>query len=374
MKRTDRSNMFQCCEAKCFANPWASYCLQACHADHCTTVPRELAQLVCASCLSLACYFCSKSAAHCRTTMAGAVNSRCRLYFFILALFELVNALPEQVGVSEALTSDDECVSLDGCELSAMQRRSVTSRREEPPAARAPESPSPSACASGRQIPFSDRGPGNECFASNLGDECEYTCNDGYIGVGRHVCQTIFIENEAGFSPDTPGMMNMVQWYSMMCLQAFNSTALVEGYNGTGIPFLMDSNGHCQAIMWPEAADGYYPFNEEITADWIATEVCFQKNQIPCSRPAMIDMWKRVIGRASHPNIKIDGYDVLSDWAAYVVQIPYYTVNVVNSNPVFQQMLQWLQSKRTELHQSKHQKTPGDSTVGFEMCFGRFPV
>ena len=27
----------------------------------------------------------------------------------------------------------------------------------------------------------------------------------------------------------------------------------MEGYNGTGIPFLMDSNGHCQAIMWPEA-------------------------------------------------------------------------------------------------------------------------
>jgi hypothetical protein len=53
----------------------------------------------------------------------------------------------------------------------------------------------------------------------------------------------------------------------------------------------------------------------------------------------MIEMWKRVIGRASHPNVKIDGYDILSDWAAYVVQLPYYTVNVVNSNPVFQQML-----------------------------------
>lgn len=87
----------------------------------------------------------------------------------------------------------------------------------------------------------------------------------------------------------------------------------------------------------------------------------------------MIDMWKRVIGRASHPNVKIDGYDILSDWAAYVVQIPYYTVNVVNSNPVFQQMLQWLQSKRAELHQTadirRHQKTSGDSIDTFEMCF-----
>lgn len=73
----------------------------------------------------------------------------------------------------------------------------------------------------------------------------------------------------------------------------------------------------------------------------IPAQVCFQKNQVPCSRPAMIEMWKRVIGRASHPNVKIDGYDILSDWAAYVVQLPYYTVNVVNSNPVFQQMLPW---------------------------------
>ena len=35
----------------------------------------------------------------------------------------------------------------------------------------------------------------------------------------------------------------------------------MEGYNGTGIPFLVDSDGHCQAIMWPEAnglqIDGY---------------------------------------------------------------------------------------------------------------------
>lgn len=57
----------------------------------------------------------------------------------------------------------------------------------------------------------------------------------------------------------------------------------------------------------------------------------------------MLEMWKRVIGRASNPNVKIDGYDILSDWAAYVVQLPYYTVSVVNSNPVFQQMLPRLQ-------------------------------
>lgn len=489
--------------------------------------------------------------------IALTVSYSCGLYL-LGVLFGLVTAT-EKAGLSPALHSDDECIGPEGsCELSAVQRRSLAVRNREVPLSNDSATAlhvsntsnitlPASACASGRQIPFSNRGPGNECFASSLGDECEYACNDGYIGVGRHVCQTIYIENEAvqvwknssffggncwrlcSDSPTCTGqvplrvnssdsmgpcmkttcfatpkdafmnvargnyeiwklardevsgcyadhvdldtqeahlgssdstgmglvmecvadamgwisreeflkrinrtlssyagipppnqtwnfkrgprgrvprfydirsgdllaegteeeigktwsvmstglfysgvlfaqtylenigankksplagyiidlaarMMNMVQWSSMMCFQAFNSTAVVEGYNGTGIPFLMDSDGHCQAIMWPEA-DGYYPFNEEITADWIATEVvCFQKNQVPCSRPAMIEMWKRVIGRASHPNVKIDGYDILSDWAAYVVQLPYYTVNVVNSNPVFQQMFKngWL--------------------------------
>ncbi|CAK9065561.1 Ferredoxin--NADP reductase, partial [Durusdinium trenchii] len=92
-------------------------------------------------------------------------------------------------------------------------------------------------------------------------------------------------------------------------------------------------------------ADGYYPFNEEISVDWIATEVvCMQKGQLPCSRPAMIEMWKRVIGRASNPTVQIDGYELLSDWAAYIVQLPFYTVNVMNSNSVFQQLFKngWL--------------------------------
>lgn len=52
----------------------------------------------------------------------------------------------------------------------------------------------------------------------------------------------------------------------------------------------------------------------------------------------MIEMWKRVIGRADHPNVKIDGYEILSDWPAYIIQLPYYTVNVVNSNAAFGEM------------------------------------
>mmetsp|Transcript_81280 Transcript_81280/g.195040 ORF Transcript_81280/g.195040 Transcript_81280/m.195040 type:complete len:680 (-) Transcript_81280:175-2214(-) len=401
-----------------------------------------------------------------------------------------------------------------------------------------------SVCTSGAQIPFSNRGPGTECFASALGEECSYQCEEGYIGVGRHVCQTIMAEGQvwkdksffggncwrlcadsptctspqvpmrvnstdasgwcmkttcfdemgalmniaegnyevwklardessgcyadhvnldtqtaalgssdatgmgiimeciadamgwisrdqflqrvnqtlsayAGIQPGNQTwnfrrgprgwvprffdiksgdllsegteekvgetwsvmstglfysgvlfvqtylkntgayktnaeageimslaarMMDMVDWHSMLCYQAFASDEALEGYNGTGIPFLMDSDGQCRAIMWPER-DGYYPFNEQISADWIATaRVCFQSDQFPCSRPAMVNMWKAVVGRASHPNVVIDGYPILSDWPAYIVQLPYYTVNMVNSDATFLDMFKngWL--------------------------------
>ena len=66
---------------------------------------------------------------------------------------------------------------------------------------------------------------------------------------------------------------------------------MVEGYNGTGIPMLMNNNGLCTGVSWPEVhynwvgvrlaapthapgqADGYYPFTEEITAAWLADRI-----------------------------------------------------------------------------------------------------
>ena len=79
------------------------------------------------------------------------------------------------------LAGDDECLDTDSS-LSALQRR-------------ARQAPNASACLAGQQIPFSDRGPGNECWASGLGAECDYSCQEGYVKVGRHVCQTIVIED-----------------------------------------------------------------------------------------------------------------------------------------------------------------------------------
>ncbi|CAE8596757.1 unnamed protein product, partial [Polarella glacialis] len=54
-----------------------------------------------------------------------------------------------------------------------------------------------SACIGGSLIPNSDRAGKEEdnstsrCFAAQLGDECRYQCDPGYIAVGRHVCQSL---------------------------------------------------------------------------------------------------------------------------------------------------------------------------------------
>eukprot|EP00439_Symbiodinium_sp_Y106_P038180 s3316_g4.t1 len=429
----------------------------------------------------------------------------------------------------------------------ALQATEPVANTTVPPATTSTTPPPPvSVCLAGQEIPFSDRKPGNECVASKLGDECSYQCNEGYIAVGRHVCQTIVIQNKvwkdksffggncwrlcaatsgpcpagqvplrvnttddlgpcmqtlckteddafknlargnyevwrrsrndysgcytdhidldtgkaklgssdttgmgiimeciahsmgwisdqdllervnltlssyanipppakAGMSwnftrgpkgwvpryfqestgallaeagdkvdgvwsvmstglfyvgvmfvqtyvlnhwvrrSDTTGMiarlteklMDMVDWHSMLCLQAFASPDVVEGYNGTGIPMLMNNNGLCTGISWPEA-DGYYPFTEEIAAAWLADRiVCGHRGQENCSMPAIHTMWNKVVGRALHPNLQMFGHPLLSDWSSYVVQIPYYTTHPVNSFPAFQKLFKdgWL--------------------------------
>ena len=54
--------------------------------------------------------------------------------------------------------------------------------------------------------------------------------------------------------------------------------------------------------------------------------------------PAIHTMWNRVVGRALHPNIEMFGHPLLSKWASYVIQIPYYTTHPVNSFPAFQKL------------------------------------
>lgn len=55
-------------------------------------------------------------------------------------------------------------------------------------------------CKAGLTIPHSNRGPSRPC-SGGIGDECSFTCDQGYIPVGRHFCQdyreggTVFIDH-----------------------------------------------------------------------------------------------------------------------------------------------------------------------------------
>ncbi|CAE8592497.1 unnamed protein product [Polarella glacialis] len=140
-------------------------------------------------------------------------------------------------------------------------------------------------------------------------------------------------------------LTNRVNWRTMMCLQKFGSPDVMDGWNGTGIPMLQTSDGECISVLWP-SRDGYYEFNEEITASWIAFEkVCgeFQRTGY-CAAVNIQNMWNAVQGRRFHPDSTAAGYEILTKWSAYVVQIPYYMVHAVNSDATYQKLFknQWL--------------------------------
>ena len=45
-------------------------------------------------------------------------------------------------------------------------------------------------CIGGLHIANSNRSSGSSQCAGELGDECHYACDPGYLAIGRHVCQT----------------------------------------------------------------------------------------------------------------------------------------------------------------------------------------
>lgn len=55
-------------------------------------------------------------------------------------------------------------------------------------------------CINGSEIHNSNRVGSNACFASKLGDKCEYQCNQGYIAIGSHVCQSLEISGALYFN------------------------------------------------------------------------------------------------------------------------------------------------------------------------------
>eukprot|EP00930_Biecheleria_cincta_P095864 TRINITY_DN87767_c0_g1_i1.p1 TRINITY_DN87767_c0_g1~~TRINITY_DN87767_c0_g1_i1.p1 ORF type:complete len:687 (-),score=78.48 TRINITY_DN87767_c0_g1_i1:68-2077(-) len=99
---------------------------------------------------------------------------------------------------------DDECWasspgSVGGdCALSALQRHGVKLMNASKGRSLA-ELP-PSVCINGSLIENSNRVGSNACYASALGEECSYLCDDGYIAIGRHVCQSLEVQGSLYFN------------------------------------------------------------------------------------------------------------------------------------------------------------------------------
>lgn len=140
-------------------------------------------------------------------------------------------------------------------------------------------------------------------------------------------------------------LMDLVGWSNIMCLEKWGSTDVIFGWNGTGLPMLQTEGGGCLSVLWP-AADGFYPFvNEELLAVSISYEkVCGTQQSQKCSLAAIEQMWGQVIGRRFHPEVNFSGYNLLTRWPSYSVQIPYYMVHAFNTDPTFSNLFrdQWL--------------------------------
>ena len=69
-------------------------------------------------------------------------------------------------------------------------RLKIDDRRDSAPESRRAASESSASCLSGATILHSNRSaPGSACVGT-IGVECSYRCDDGYLAIGRHVCQT----------------------------------------------------------------------------------------------------------------------------------------------------------------------------------------
>eukprot|EP01079_Euglenida_sp_SAG-EU17-18_P010498 gene10498-1910_t len=119
-------------------------------------------------------------------------------------------------------------------------------------------------------------------------------------------------------------------WDTLLC----NAAGRVDP-NGTYIPMLFDWDDGCSALM-PLQADGLYDFNEEFISVWLAMHrACSGSPPGRCPNAGVQRMWDRWQGRRSHPMHSYNGRPLLSEWAAYVVQLPYYMAHPFNSDPLY---------------------------------------
>merc|ERR1712232_1506681 len=140
-------------------------------------------------------------------------------------------------------------------------------------------------------------------------------------------------------------LVKMVQWDTLMCEQKGGGSDLSysapRSVHATGIGFLQNTEGHCMDVLWP-SSDGYYTFNEMMTTMWLSYNYGCDKTKndpnVACNNTELETAWKAWQGRRPHPSYNYFGYPLLSDWSAYIVQIPYYTSHAFNSDPEYMKL------------------------------------
>ena len=159
----------------------------------------------------------------------------------------------------------------------------------------------------------------------------------GLLHTGVMFAKTYFERTDAGsaatvhISQLAAALLKRVQWATLLC----DDDGLLDP-SGTNIPMTVNSTNGCGALM-PLQQDGYYNFNEEHhTVDFAYHAAC--PSGEPCANSAISAMWRRWQARRLHPDDSYQGFELLSMWSSYLVQLPYYMVHTFNSDPVYQRL------------------------------------
>merc|ERR1712232_183258 len=138
------------------------------------------------------------------------------------------------------------------------------------------------------------------------------------------------------------------------------SKAIVDP-EGMGIPFNIAADQKtCVGANFPDKKDQRYNFNELMYSAWIAFHWnCAGYAPGQCPKKNFEKMWTAWQGRRKHPNENYFGYDVLTNWPGYVVQLPMYMVGAFNSDETYQQSFRnnWMVDQ--EYYRSAHYHAGG---------------
>ena len=124
-------------------------------------------------------------------------------------------------------------------------------------------------------------------------------------------------------------LFRQVKWTAFLC----TSNGSVDP-DGSAIPMLLNANNTLGSALSPLEGDGLYPFFEMHYTVWLLYHsVCGALSPPECTaHPRIAQLWLRWQGRRLQPNHAYQGHPLLSIWAAYLVQLPYYVTHSFNSD------------------------------------------